>query len=316
MGRQGIVSGIYTGDRNYTGNVTFAQGVGGGGFGFIKKDTQIWYVDSGKTGPAVSGDGLTWKNAFMTLAEAVTAAGDFDTILIAPNAIETIAAAGIDITQEGLRIIGSASTEAAQCAAFKITAGTASMFRILANRVEICNVYLSQRTAYPCIEIGSATVGAVYETHIHNVAFDGYGTATYAVRGYNGAVDTVCLVVEDCYMQSFATAALEANGTRDTYRRNTIQVPVDTTGIHVTKTGGDRMPCFIVDNYFVGIANSSTTGIEFDGNTTAGKVLVIKNMFAGTWDTSITAQTGQVGVENYVADGSGGARIDCNSAGE
>lgn len=314
MGRQGPVTGDYTGNRRYLGNISFAQGAAGAALSFIKKDTQVWYVDSGKTGPAASGDGLTWEEAFLTLQEAVTAAGDFDTILIAPNAIETVAATGIDITQEGLRIIGSASTEAAQCAAFKITAGTASMFRILANRVEICNIYLSQRTAYPCIEIGSATVGAVYETHIHNIAFDGYGTATYAVRGYGGTVDTVCLVVEDCYLQSFATAGLESNGTRDTYRRNTIQVPVDTTGIHVTKTGGDRAPGFIADNIMCGIANSSTTGIEFDGNTTLGKMIVARNLFTGSFDTVVSNNTGDVGVENYQGTTTGGSLLDFNSS--
>ncbi len=314
MGRDGPVSGIYTGNRQYTGNISFAQGASGAAFSFIKKDTQIWYVDKGKTAPAASGNGLTWEEAFITLQEAVTAAGDFDTILIAPNAIETIADVGIAITQQGLRIIGSASTEAAQNSAFKITGGTASMFQILANRVEITGIYLSQRTAYPAIEIGSASVGAVYETHIHNCNFDGYGTGTYAVRGYNGTVDTVCLVVEDCYFMSWATAAISSNGTRDTYRRNTIIVAVDTTGIHVEKTAANRHWGVIADNLLLGKSGSSTVGIEFDGNSTAGSMITARNLFGGTFNTEISDNTGDPGVENYVGSTTGGSLIDANSS--
>ena len=123
MGRDGVVSGIYTGDRKYTGRISFAQGASGSGLSFVKKDTQIWYVDSGKTSPAASGDGLTWDTAFITLAEAVTAAGDYDTILVAPNSIETIATGGITITQDGLRIIGANGSVGRQAASLKIIAG-------------------------------------------------------------------------------------------------------------------------------------------------------------------------------------------------
>ena len=306
MGRQGIVTGTYTGDRTYTGNVNFAQGASGAGLSFVKKDTQIWYVDSGKTGPASSGDGLTWDGAFLTLQEAVTAAGDFDTILLAPNSIQTIDPAGIEINNEGLRILGAASSTAHQVSALKCT-GTAAMFRILVNRVEIGNVYLSQRGAYPTIEIGSATVAAVYETHIHDVNFDGYGVCTYGITGYNQTVDTVCLVVEDCYMMSMATAAIHCNGTRDTYRRNTIFVPTSTTGIYVVNNAGDRAYTCIVDNYLCGITDA--VGIEFAGTPTAGTLMLAKNYLCGTWGTSITDVTG--GCNNYVMDASGGALINC-----
>ena len=306
MGKDGYVGGVYTGNRKYTGNISFAQGASGAGLSFIKKDTQIWYVDSGKTSPSISGDGLTWETAFVTLAEAVTAAGDHDTILVAPNDIETIDAAGIDITQEGLRIIGSASSQGGQNTAFKCT-GTAAMFRILADRVEIAGIYMSQRGAYPTIEIGSASVGAVYETHIHDCNFDGYGTATYGVTGYNQTVDTVSMVVEDNYLMSFATIALHCNGTRDTYRRNTIIVPTSTTGIYVKVDTGDRPFTVIVDNYLVGITDA--VGIEFAGTPTAGTLMLARNYLGGTWGTSIT-DVG-AGVMNYVTNATGGVLINC-----
>lgn len=275
-----------------------------GGNSISLASRNLWFVNNSNS---TSGDGLTWDSAFITLAEAVTAAGDFDTILIAPNTIETIGAAGIEINNEGLRIFGALSTEAHQVSALKITAGTASMFRIVVNRVEIGNLYMSQRTAYTCIEIGSASVGAVYETHIHDCNFDGYGTATYGVSGYGQTVDTVSLVVEDCYFMSFATAALHSNGTRDTYRRNTIIVPTSTTGIYVVENAGDRAYTCIVDNYLSGITDA--VGIEFAGTPTAGTLFLARNYLSGTWGTSITDVNG--GCMNYVTDASGGALINC-----
>ena len=135
----------------------------------LKKDNTAWYVDSSQS---ASGNGKTPKTAFITLQEAVTASSAWDVIIIMPNSIETVAATGIEINKEGLRIFGALSTSAHQVSALKCT-GTAAMFRITANRVEIANLYMSQRGAYPTIEIGSASVGAVYETHIHHCNFDG-----------------------------------------------------------------------------------------------------------------------------------------------
>ncbi|KKK50231.1 hypothetical protein LCGC14_3127070, partial [marine sediment metagenome] len=127
------MTGQFTGNRNYLGNVSFAQGAAGATFNFIKQGTQIWYVDSGKTS-GVSGGGLTWDTAFMTLLEAVTAAGDYDTILIAPNGIQTIASGGLTITQTGLRIFGAGSSEAGKQSSLKLSAGTSPMFTITADR--------------------------------------------------------------------------------------------------------------------------------------------------------------------------------------
>jgi len=307
MPKEGTVSGDYYGNRTFHDRINFAQGAVGASFNFIKKDTQIWYVDSGKTAPAVSGDGLTWDHAFMTLAEAVTAAGDYDTILIAPNSIQTIDPAGIEINNEGLRIIGALPTPSSQVAAIKCT-GTAPVFRILVNRFEIANLCISQRGAYACIQIGSATVGAVYETYIHDCNFDGYSTCTYGIEGYL-TTDCVQLVIENNYFQSHATAAIRCSGTKTTVRGNTIIVPVDTIGIMAVDAGGDRAYSIYADNYLSGIANASTGGIVFTGTPTAGTLILTRNYLCGTWNTTITDVGG--GCNNYVTDASGGALINC-----
>ncbi len=323
MGRDGPITGVYTGDRHYTGNVSFAQGAAGAGFSFVKKDTQIWYVDSGKTGPAASGDGLTWEHAFLTLQEAVTKAGDHDTILVAPNDIATIASGGIEITQEGLRILGPLADNALQNAAFKITAGTSPMFTILADRVEIAGLHLSCRIAYPAICIGSVADGvgtAIYETHIHDCNITGYSTATFGVAmggsgGFGVATqcDAVNLLIENNKFTGFATAAVVVSGSRMTVKNNEFDVPVDTIGVTVVETGGNRGYWSINDNYFVGIVGSSTTAIKFAGNTTLGQGKVMNNLLSGTWTTTITAQTGAVGCQNFEASTTGGSLIDCNS---
>ena len=107
MGRDGTISGTYTGNRNYLGRVSFAQGVSGAGVQVVK-DSQIWYVDKNKTSPAASGDGLTWDGAFLTVTEAVDAAGDYDVIFIGHGVYSE--AATLAITQTGLKIFGAGSS--------------------------------------------------------------------------------------------------------------------------------------------------------------------------------------------------------------
>ncbi len=319
----GPVTGNVIGPVQFSGGpVSFAQGAAGANL-IQKRDTAIWYVDSGQS---VSGNGKTPKTAFITLQEAVTAAGDYDTILVMPNSIETIATGGIAITQTGLRIFGSNGSEMRQAAALKIIAGTSPMFTITADRVEIAGFNLSCRIAYPVICIGDVALGvgtAVYSTWIHHNNIDGAGIGTFGVAmggagGFGVAIqcDAVQTVIENCHFGQFATACVVVSGTRMSVRNNSFQCVVDTTGVTVPETGGNRGDWDISGNEFVGISNSSTKAIYFAGNTTAGRGKVMNNLLAGTWDVTITAQTGQVGVNNYVADGSGGALIDCNSAGE
>ncbi len=323
MGRDGPVTGVYTGNRQYTGPVSFSQGAAGAGLSFIKKDTQIWYVDSGKTGPAASGDGLTWEHAFLTLAEAVDAAGDHDTILVAPNDIETIATGGIEITQEGLRILGPLANKALNNAAFKIVAGTSPMFTILADRVEIAGLHLSCRIAYPAICIGSVADGvgtAIYETHIHDNNITGYGTGTFGVAmggaggfGVSTQCDAVNLVIENNKFTGFATAAVVVSGSRMSVLNNDFNVPVDTIGVSVVETGSTRGYWTINDNRFTGISGSSTTGIKFAGNTTIGQGTVINNQLVAQWTTTIDTNSGDPGLSNYFRSTNGETLIDTNS---
>jgi len=274
---------------------------------------KIWYVNPNLS---VSGDGKSMAAGFITLTEALAHAGNYDTILITQASILTAPATGHTITQTGLKIIGGGSTEGAQASAIKITSGTASMFTIKADRVEIANLCLSQRTAYPCIKIGDTAGQAYYQVHIHNCNFDGYDTATYGVCPGEASfgVDPVNLVVEDCYFKGHITAAIVSNGTRDSYLRNTIHVPADAAGIYVYKTGGDRGYGVIADNIMFGQAGTTTIGIKGAGNNTPGLLIYARNLFAGDFDTTISNNTGDPGVLNYYGSTTGGSLIDCNSS--
>ncbi len=314
----GPVTGNVIGPVQFSdGAVSFAQGAAGASL-TVKEGDNIWYVDSSR---AVSGNGLTPKAAFITLAEAVAAAGDYDVILVAENSIETIASGGITITQTGLKIFGGNGSEMRQAAALKIAAGTSPMFTIKADRVEIAGFDLSTRIAYPCIAIGDTVGTAFYQTWLHHINFDGAGTSTFGVAmggagGFGVATqcDAVNLVIENNYFAAYVTAAVVVSGTRMTVRNNEFNVPVDTIGVTVVETGGNRGFWRIHDNLFAGIANSSTTAIKFAGNTTAGQGTVCRNLITGTWDTTITNNSGDIGCENYVGSTTGGSLIDFNSS--
>ena len=324
MVRDGTVSGDMYGDRIYHDRVSFAQGAAGAGLNFVKKDTDVWYVDSGKTGPASSGDGTTWDKAFLTLKEAVTASGDYDTILVAPNSIQTIASGGIVITQIGLRILGANGSSRRQSAALKMIAGTDPMFTITADRVEIAGLNLSCRVAYPVICIGSVTLGvgtAVYSTWIHDNNIDGAGTGTFGVAmggagGFGVATqcDAVQTVIEHNDFGQFATACVVVSGSRMSVLNNSFNVVVDTIGVSVVETAGNRQYWSVNDNYFTGIANSSTHGIAFAGNTTLGSGTVMNNLFVGSWDTTVDNNTGDVGCMNYTGTAAGGTLLDFNTS--
>ena len=75
MGRDGVVSGVYTGNRRFTGTCTFSQGVTGS-----DGEGNVWFVDG--TNGATGGPGTSWAGAFNTIQLAVTAASAGDTIYV------------------------------------------------------------------------------------------------------------------------------------------------------------------------------------------------------------------------------------------
>jgi len=114
MARFGKVSGNVKGKLNFLDQCTFAQGAGGIGGPQVPKDSTIWYVDGSKADPAASGEGKTWDGAFLTIGEAIAAAGRMDIIYVAAKDITDFTGdpssyeenITIPATHDGLAIIG------------------------------------------------------------------------------------------------------------------------------------------------------------------------------------------------------------------
>jgi hypothetical protein len=262
-----------------------------------------------------NGDGTSMAKGFPTLTAALAVAGNYDTIIVSQASIITAPSAGWTITQTGLKIIGTNLHPGTQSNAIKKTAGTTPMFLIKADRVEIANLCLSQRIAYPCIQIGDTAGQAYYQIYIHDCNIEGQSGSTYGITpgppaaAANDQASPVNMVVENNYMSGFATAAIKANGDRCSYIGNTINVGVDTIGIAHSSGAGDRPGNVFNYNSFRGKANATTQAIKMTTKPTVGDVMIIGNMLNGTFDATITDC--DCGVLNYVADASGGALIAC-----
>lgn len=70
----------------------------------------------------------------------------------------------------------------------------------------------------------------------------------------------------------------------------------------------------IIHNYFVGVANASTTAIAMTGTPTAGLLMIAENLLSGSFDVTIEAESTDAGVQNFEGTTTGGTVIDCNSS--
>jgi hypothetical protein len=261
-----------------------------------------------------NGDGTSMAKGFPTLTAALAVANNYDTIIVAQSAIMTCPTAGWTITKTGLKIIGTNLAPGTQSNAIKKIAGTTPMFLIKADRVEIANLCLSQRIAYPCIQIGDTAGQAYYQIYIHDCNIEGQ-TGTFGISpGPTGAAandqaSPVNLVVENNYFDGFVTAAIVANGDRCSYIGNTIHVYTDGAGISHKSGTGDRPGNVFNYNNFRGLSASTTKAIVFAAKPTVGDAMIVGNMLSGSFNVTITDC--DCGVNNYVADASGGALIAC-----
>lgn len=304
MARLGPVSGEVKGNLDFKGRCSFYQGIAGAGLQVVK-DSQIWYVDKNKTGPAASGNGTTWDEAFLTVTEAVAAAGDYDIIMIGQGVYSE--AATLAITQTGLKIFGAGtsgliwgptSLKSDTCADHLIT--------INANGVEIAGLdFICNTDEKDAIRL--ATTASIYKTHIHDCHF-GLGTGEYGI--YMGdTYDAVDTHVERCKFYNAATAGIRHNGTRCSYTDNVFVIAAGTSGMEFEPNAADRPDTVILNNYFMG-SNSTDVGITISNAPTAGTVMIANNYFSNC-ATSITAAKGDtIQVYNRVNNATGGALVD------
>lgn len=300
----GEISGDVTGDKTFKGFCTFYQGISGSGVQVVK-DSNIWYVDKNKTSPASSGDGKSWENAFLTVTEAISAAGNYDIIFIGQGVYSE--AATLTITQTGLKIFG-AGTSGYIWGPTSLKSDTCAdhLIKVEANGVEIAGLdFIANTNAKDAIRL--ATTADIYKTHIHDCHF-GASNGEYGV--YIGdTYDAVDTHIERCEFNDLVTAGIRLNGTRCKVTNCLFFVPASGIGIEYVPDTGDRPNSAILHNYMMG-SSSSDTGIKITNSPTAGTFIIADNYIANC-NTSITTGKGDnMMLYNRVSNATGGEIFD------
>lgn len=302
----GNVSKNVKGAMNFQDQCTFQQGASGMGIQVVKGST-IWYVDK-NTGLTASGGGKSWATAFLTVTEALAAAGDYDVILIGQGIYDE-STFPLTIDQTGLKIFGASSSgyNWGPCA-MKSSSSGETIFQIDANGVEIAgvdfNLYTSGKSG---IVVGFSK--SVYKTHIHDCFFGcsgaggGEGECGVAIGvDETGAAsfDAVDTHVERCGFHYLAIGGVVAYGTR-TKINQCIFLVTDAgggAGISFLATGVNRVYHMAFDNYIIGRAGSAL-GIRIASTEpTAGTLLVANNIITNCGGGNITTGKSIAGIVN------------------
>lgn len=260
-----------------------------------------YFVNSGVT---TSGDGKTWTTAFLTIAEAVSAASAGDTIYIKGEFTIT----STILVDKELTLIG-ANTTNNQYNTMIYGAGAFPLITIKANNCKVVNLGFAQAGASYVIQIGNANAQNWYKLHISGCKFDGWSASTGGVHAFHSTVDAPDIQIDNCLFRSFDGDCILSNWTRARIENNIILVTASKSGISHVPNAGDRPDTIIRNNVIVG-ANSGDTGIELVGTPSAGLLIAYENKIYNC-ATSLTQAATNVAVQhNYVNDGAGGALID------
>jgi len=291
MPRLGQVSGDVKGNLNFLGRANFTQGASGFGVQVVK-DSQIWYVDKNKTSPAASGDGLSWDQAFLTITEAIAAAGNYDIIFVGHGVYSE--AATLAITQTGLKLFG-AGTSGYIWGPTSLKSDTAAdhMITINSNEVEIAGIdFITNTTSKNAIQMSSTAT--TYKIHIHDCHFGGGGTTNIGIN-CSTVQDSVDMHVDRCEFYNYSTAGIVLSGTRTKITNCLFFVPAAGIGIDVRDTGGNRPDKLLSGNMILGSA-STDTGIKLPATQpTAGTILIYNNCITNC-NTNITTGKSEAGI--------------------
>lgn len=281
MPKEGTVSGDYYGDRTFHDRITFAQGASGMGLQVIK-DSQIWYVDGNKTGPAVSGDGLTWDKAFLTVTEGLAALGNYDILMIAPGNYNE--AATLEITDlTGVKIFGFSS--GMQWGEGNTVIGDEGSTNSDLVEISGCKgleiAGLSFYTSGGTADAINFT-GLNYSTEIHHCSFIGN------VGGSDVMVNAIDIVsdngpdtyIHHCKFDRIKTVAIKSLGQRNVVSNNVFIVGANCIGISETDCGAVAAFNIIKDNVFTGNTGASSFGIK-NTSSTVGNFIIANNLLAG-----------------------------------
>jgi len=278
----------------------------GNGIVPMAKD-KIWYVWE-KKDSSTTGSGTSWDDAFLTMSEAITAAGDNDYILVGPGSYKEGA---LTITQDYLTIIGTDSNNNMH-EAYINGSTVAALFIVKADKLRVYNLGFIQGGAAPCVTFGDTDGQAYYQNLFSGCKFEGgtFGFVSGGTADAAGNVSAPDLTIEGCHFRSQTDTAIKMNWDRAVVRNNTIICDAGTNGIEMMQTTGSRPDCSILDNTIMGV-DSTDTGIAITNSPTAGTFKVIGNRISGC-ATSITAAKGgdEDFLYNEVSNATGGEIFD------
>jgi hypothetical protein len=278
------------------------------------QDAPLGHVYYVKSNGSDSNNGKSIDKAFKTVSYAVSCCDDYDLLRVMPShwPYTSDAQAGqyaylersipINIDQMGLKIIGEttspflygsptihAHNTAAAYSHGDIT-GTGStvdtLFNIRANQVEIANLCVQMQIAAPAVYI--APTHQVNRCHIHDCAFTGYGTGTYAIRmgtATGGTGSPAMIAIENNLFNGWSAGAVElfaASGS--VFRNNIVQVQDAAFGVQI-KTTGLPWGLFVLDNRFIA-SGSTSSGLVLTNQYGTGMLLIDGNRFNGFASTA------------------------------
>lgn len=278
--------------------ITFMQGAGGAGVQVVK-DSQIFYVDKNKTGPAASGNGLSWQTAFLTLTEAVAAAGAYDIIYMGRGYYQEAAVIEIVSTQRGLKIFGPTSGGIPTSNGLSSATSTDDILIINADDVEIAGItFWCVTNAKNGIDIGEDYDG--YNNWIHDCCFitgDAQGSlGEYGIK-VNNTDDCVGTLIENNFFHYMSTAAIVAHATRCTIRNNTVYVGQNAIGFDLQSEGSARPTLTCTGNTLIG-NGTGQTGVKIATTQPAAGHLLLANNIITSFDTLITTGKSEEGIVN------------------
>jgi len=254
----------------------------------MNERTDYWYVDKHKTS-GISGNGSTLDEAFMTLTEAVAAAGAYDVIIMGRGYYTEAATIEITSTQRGLKIIGPTSGGVPTSNGLSSATSADTILIINADDVEISGItFWCLTNGKYGIDIGEDYDG--YNNWVHDCCFltgnADNDLGEYGIKA-NNTDDCVGLLIEDNYFYFMSTAAVVVGATRCTIRNNIIWS--NSIGLDLTAhTGGTHSGLWVTGNHLIGRASGSTIGIKLASTEPTDGHIFIGNNLVSNFNTNIT----------------------------
>lgn len=287
-----------------------------------KPEKKTWFVDEVGATTNGTGDGKCINSAFLTVAEAVAAAGAYDTIKVLPAVYTEDSDDGLQLNYTGMRLVGvNANGEEykgqGSCKPECMIKGTdtATLLIIDANDVEVSGMTFKAVDAGIGIQIGDAAE-TIHNTWIHDCKFIGApaetATGTYAICPYSPTswtCDFADAIIERCWFFGWTTAAVVLYGTRSSIKDcEFILLTNGDIGILRPGAADTRPYNFIKDNDFMGVA--SAIAVSVDSSQTAGDIGIYRNYVLGGMSFEGGTINDNDHVNDFIADSSGGVLAD------